>query len=148
MSLRKWLQAEEEKLQKIFESSEKEIKEVVLPAAIAVTDFIKTIVLIDGSDLLGAIAGSAGTAVEDKLRSVLPTIIAELQLAQQFLSTNPSTNAIIAQVVKSAQSLTGNARTSFLIEFSGQIATALADGKLTIAEGVLLTQEYFNERPN
>lgn len=143
MSLGTWIKEEEAKIALLFEGAETEVEKVILPAAIAVTKTLKTIVIADSTDIIGTLAGSAGAAFEDKVRGVLPNIITDLQLAQAFLASNPTTDQLIAETVKIGVGLTGNARTSFLIEFSGAVATAIADGKLTVAQSVVLVQGLY-----
>ena len=145
MSLRSWIASVEAKIATLFTSTENEVKNVILPAAIKVTNIIKTVTDFDKADIIGTLAGAGGAAIEEKIKAVLPVIILDLQLSQQFLGENHTPDELIAKVVKIGKGLTGNAKASFLIEFSGQLASALADGKLTIAESVLLTQELYAE---
>lgn len=149
MSVITWIEAEENKIVHLFEGAETivetEIDKVILPAAIAVANVAKTIILADTTDIIGSFAGAAGKALEDKVRQVLPLAIADMQLAKQFLDANPVTDDIIAKVVSIGQTLTGDARISFLMEFAGKVAKALADGNLTIQQGFVLTQAYYAE---
>jgi len=145
MSLKTWIAQEEAKVAALFASIEHELQTVVLPAAIKVTSALKSITDVDGLDIIGHLAGAGGPAVEDKIRSVLPGVIADLQVAQAFLELNPSTDDLIKKVVSVGIGLTGNARTAFLIEFSGQLATKIANGKLTVQESILLTQNLYAE---
>lgn len=143
--LKAWLSQAQSKLKALFTSVSKELQTVLLPAALKVTNALKNITDLDGLDVIGHLAGAGGPAVEDKIRAVLPTVIADLQIAQAFLQSNPSTDDFINKVVSIGLSLKGDARTNFLIEFSGKLATAVADGKLTVQQSILLTQELYAE---
>jgi hypothetical protein len=145
MSLKTWIAQEEAKIAVLFASIEHELQTVVLPAAIKVTSALKSITDADGLDIVGHLAGASGPAIEDKIRSVLPGVIADLQIAQAFLDSKPSSDDLIKKVVSVGISLTGDARTAFLIEFSGQLATKIANGKLTVQESILLTQSLYAE---
>lgn len=142
-NLKSWFANVKSKLTSFFKGATKELETVIIPAAIQVTTALKNIVDFDGLDVIGKIAGAGGPAVEDKIREVLPTVIADLQIAQAFLLSNPSTDDFINQIVKIGLSLKGDARTNFLIEFSGKLATAITDGKLTIQQGIVYTQELY-----
>ena len=72
MSLKNLLSGLWSAIGSIFNHAEEEIKTVVLPAATAVVNAIKVITDLDQADLLGAIAGSCGAAIEDRIRTALP----------------------------------------------------------------------------
>lgn len=144
-NLKSWIQQEESKLKLLFVTFGHEIQAVLLPAAIKVTSALKAIVDVDGLDVIGQLAGAAGPGVEEKIKAALPKVIADLQIAQIFLASNPSTDDLIKKVVEVGVSLTGDARTAFLIEFSGRLATEIADGKLTVQQSILLTQSLYTE---
>lgn len=129
----------------IFTSAEKEVQKVIIPAAIAVTNFIKGISVLDTTDIIGSIAGAAGKAFEDKLRTALPGIVANLQLAQAFLDSNPTPEELVTKVLTAAKNLTGDTRINFLIELTGLITKALADGKITVAEAVIISQAVYHD---
>ena len=145
MSLKTWLANANAEITKLFNSTEHELQVVLLPAAIKVTTALKTITDADKSDIVGHLAGAGGPVVEDKIREVLPAVISNLQIAQAFLNSKPSTSDLIKKVVSVGTSLTGDARTAFLIEFSGLLVTEIADGKLTVQESILLTQNLYAE---
>jgi hypothetical protein len=149
-NLKTWIQKEEAKIKLLFISVGHLIQSVLLPAAIKVTSALKAITDVDGLDLIGHLAGAGGSETEDRIRTVLPKVIADLQIAQVFLASNPSSDDLIKKVVEVGLSLTGNARAAFLIEFSGRLATEISDGKLTVQESILLTQSLYqglNKQP-
>lgn len=131
----------------IFRTTVKDLETVILPAAIAATNALKTVTDADTTDILGHIAGSAGATIEDKLRSALTNIVPRLQLAQQFLSSSADSATILAQVIKVVGNAPSITKTAFYVEFSGLVATDLADGKLTLAESVQLAQYFYTNYP-
>lgn len=146
MSVITWVQDGVKKIEADFVSAETEVEKVILPAVIEITNIAKTIVLTDTTDIIGTlVAGKYGAAVEDKARAVLPEFYAELQLGKAFLASNPSTDTIIYDVTKAGLELTGDTRASYLIEFSSKLAVALSDKKLTVQQGVILTQAFYAE---
>jgi len=144
-NLKSWIQSVEAKAAALFTSVGMELKTVLLPAAIRVTNALKTITDLDGLDVIGHLIGAAGPAAEEQVKAALPKVIADLQLAQAFLASNPTPEDLINKVVSIAVGLTGNARTAFLIEFSGRLATELANGKLTVQESILLSQDLYTQ---
>lgn len=146
MSVISWVENEVKKIEADFESVETEVEKVILPAAIAIVNVAKTIVIDDSTDILGTLVdGAAGAGLEYKARTVLPLVYAKLQLAETFLAANPTTDTLIADVTKIGLTLVGDARTSYLIELAGKIATALSDEKLTVQQGLVLTQAFYAE---
>ena len=130
---------------KLFHGASHELQTVLLPAAVAVTTALKNITDLDGLDVIGHLAGAAGPAAEEKIKSVLPTVIADLQIAQVFLASNPTADNFVDEVVKIGLSLKGDAKTNFFIEFAGKLAKQVADGQLTVATSIGLTQEVYAE---
>src|ERR1700744_6350339 len=100
MSLGTLLQKIGQFIHNLFANTVKELDTVILPAAIAVTNALKTIVDTDTTDVIGALAGAAGAKLEDKVRSTLAKIVPKLQLAQQFLSGTQDVGTILADVIK------------------------------------------------
>lgn len=147
MSLKTFIIEVEDDVVNIFHSVEGELKTVIIPIAITVTNALKTVVVADSTDILGGLFGAAGAAVEDELRAILPGVVTKLQLAQQFLGlTDP--NEIIAAAVNFANSLTSDIKAKFWIDFSGQVALDFAANKgikLTIAQAIDLVQSVYAE---
>lgn len=133
--------------EKVFDGAENELKTVILPAAIAVTNAAKAVIDADTSDIIGALAGSAGKSIEDKVRQGLDIIVPKLQMAQQFLAAGGTTADILAKVVTLLGSSPAVTKTAFYIEFSGLVAQYLADGKLTTGEAVVLAQYWYHNSP-
>lgn len=126
----------------IFHKAADEIENVILPAAISVTNALKGVLEVDSTDVIGAIAGAAGKAMEDKLRGILESIVPQLQLAQQFKGQDP--NTILSNIVKLVGTSPTITKTAFWIEFSGMVAQAWAnDGKIDLAEANALAKYWY-----
>lgn len=149
MSLSKILKAIGGEIDSILNKTVHELDTVILPAAIAVTNTVKTVLSLDTTDIIGKLAGAAGAALEDKVKAILAAGIPKLQLAQQFLSSSSDPATILAEVVKLLPNVPTITQTSFYIEFSGMLAADLApSGTLTTAQAVTLSQYYFANNPN
>lgn len=136
-----------EEITSIFKNTVQTLKTVILPATIAITNAVKTITDADTTDVIGHLAGSAGAALEDKVRTTLTKIVPQLQLAQQFLSSTADPATILANVLKIVGNSTAITKSAFYVEFSGLVAADLADGKLTLAESVQLAQYFYTNYP-
>lgn len=134
-------------IQRTFAKAGDEFENVILPAAIAVTNALKAAIDMDTPDIIGHIIGAAGAGLEDKARTIIDSIVPKLQLAQQFKNLGNS-NDILTAVLKLAASSDPDTKSAFWIEFSGMVSAAFADGKLTLAEGYQLAQAvYQHEHP-
>lgn len=131
----------------LFKNAVKDLETVILPAAIAVTNALKAIEEADTADILGHLIGSAGVAMEDKLRELLPGIVSKLQLAQQFLTAGTDPQTALANILKLISTAPAITKTAFYVEFSGLVATDLADGQLTLDESVQLAQYFYHNYP-
>lgn len=129
----------------LFKKAGDELENVIIPAAIAVTNALKTITDLDTADILGKIAGAAGAALEEKVKALLPGVIQKLQLSAMFKGLDP--NAILAGIIKTATSMPIATQTAFWIEFSGQLATDMQDGKLDLGESAALLKYYYDNHP-
>lgn len=147
MSLKTLLQKIGEDIASIFKKTVAELDTVILPAAVAVTNALKTIVDGDAGDILGRLVGAAGPGIEDTIRTTLTKVVPQLQLAQQFLGSSDDPAVILGNVVKLVGNSPAVTKTSFYIEFSGLVAQDLADGKLTTSEAVQLAQYYYKNVP-
>lgn len=147
MSLKTLVQKVGQEIAKIWTGTVNELEKVILPAVNTVTNALKNIVDADTSDILGHLAGSAGAALEDKVRTILDKIVPELQLAQQFLTSGADSATILANIVKLLGNSPAVVKTAFYIEFSGKLATALAGGDLTAGEATILAQWFYTNYP-
>lgn len=126
----------------LFKKGGDELENVILPAAIAVTNGLKAILTIDTVDIIGSIAGKAGAALEEKIKALLPTVIEKLQLAQQFKGLDPNTT--LANILKLVGTSAPITQTAFWIEFSGILNTDLQDGKLDLGESASLLKYWYD----
>jgi hypothetical protein len=147
MSVGTWLKKEEADIAYFVDNLGGDLKTVVLPVAIEVTNIAKTLETVDSMDLIGTlVAGKAGAAIEDKVRAALTTIVPDLQLAQTLLSSG-NVNTVLQGVLKIVAGATANVKTTFWIEFSGKLAQALDSGSLTIAQAIALAQWFYTNYP-
>lgn len=146
MSLKTLLEKIGEDISSIFSKSVKELDTVILPAAIAVTNAVKTIVDLDTTDILGKLAGAAGAALEEKVKTILASLVPKLQLAQTFVAAGGDAGTILAQVVKLLGSSPAVTKTAFYIEFSSMLAADLApSGTLTLGQATQLAQYFYSQ---
>lgn len=145
MSLKSILSAVGNWISGIFKKGSDILEDVVLPAAIAVTNALKAVLSADTSDLLGHIAGAAGAAIEDKVRAILDNIIPKLQLAQAFKGQDPAT--ILASVMKLISGADPVTQAAFYTEFAGLVAHAFEDGKIDLGEAMALAKYWYDNHP-
>ena len=143
MSLKTLLQKIGEEITSIFSKTVHELETVILPAAIAAGNALKTVVDGDTSDAIGAIAGAVGKSIEDKVRTSLDNIIPKLQLAQAITTSGQTSAQILAAIAKTVGNFPAATKAAFYIEFTGMLATDLAGGPLTIGQGVQLAQYWY-----
>ncbi len=145
MSLKTWLAKVESDISGLFSKAATEFEEVLLPAAVAITNTLQTVLTLDSTDIIGKLAGSAGAALEDKVRATLEKIVPELQLAQQWKGL--TADQILTNVAGVIAGSTTNTKTAFWIEFSGMVAADFAKGNLTVGEATQLAQYFFQNAP-
>jgi hypothetical protein len=117
--------------------------QIAIHVGVVVTENIKNFVDSPAADVLTAlIPGDVDDELKDLLRAKLPTILAELKLADSCGSlTDPA--QITACAIKVLQGLDGDVQSAFLHNLSVLIAQVAANGKLTWADGVYLLQWYY-----
>jgi len=145
MSLKTFLQHVGTWIGNIFSKAGDEIENVILPAAITITNTLKGILEGDSGDIIGKLVGAAGAGLEDKARQVLEAIVPKLQLAQQFKGHDPAT--ILAGIVGLLGSSDAITKSAFYIEFSGMVAQAWADGKVDLGEAATLAKYFYEHFP-
>lgn len=129
----------------IFKKGADELENVILPATIAITNALKNVLETDTADILGSIAGAAGKEIEDKVRSILETVVPKLQLAQAFKGQDP--NTILANVLKLISPSEEVTKTAFWIEWSGLVAQAFAnDGKIDSGEMNAILKYFYDHQ--
>jgi hypothetical protein len=110
---------------------------------VIVTENIKNFVDSPAADVLTMlIPGDADDQIKDWLRAKLPTLLAELKLADSCEGlTDPA--QITACAVKVLQGLDGDIQSAFLHNLSILVAQVAANGKLTWSDGVYLVEWYY-----
>lgn len=147
MSLGTFLKKIFKAISNLFNEAVHEVRDIALPIAINAVNALKTIVDFDSPDLLGSIIGNVGVKVEEILRRELPKILIELKLVSSVVNAGDS-NEIIKAALKELQLSSDAAKNAFYHSISAMLATALADGKLTWSEAVVLVEYYFKNNPN
>lgn len=140
MSLGTFLKKAETWGEGLFTKVADEFEAVWLPATIAITNALATVLNDDPNDIIGGLVGKVGTTIENDVRNTLLKIVPELQLAQQWKGL--TANQILTNVLTLIGDATANTQTAFYIEFSGMVANDFAQGNLTVGEAVSLA-EYF-----
>lgn len=130
----------------LFTSFATSLENVWLPAAITITNTLKTIADGDTTDIIGTLVGSAGPTIENTVRATLDKIVPELQLAQSFKTLNDP-NAILQAILNEIASASSSTKAAFWIEFSGMVANDFAQGKLTTSEAITLAQYFYSNYP-
>lgn len=143
MSLKTLLQKIGEDISEVFNKTVHELQTVILPAAIAAGNALKTVVDGDSGDAFGAILGTAGKVGEAALRTALDNVIPKLQLAQSILTSGQTSAQILASIAKSVGNYPAATKAAFYIEFTGMLAADLAGGPLTLGEATQLAQYWY-----
>jgi hypothetical protein len=126
----------------LFEGIPAELK-IAIHIGVIVTENIKTFVDSPAADVLTSIIpGDIDDDIKNWLRAKLPTVLAELKLADSCSGlTDPQ--QITACAIQVLQGLAGDVKSAFLHNLSIFIAQIAADGKLTWADGVTILEWYY-----
>ncbi|MFI5163178.1 MAG: hypothetical protein ACHQHN_18005 [Sphingobacteriales bacterium] len=142
MSLQSFLSKIWNEVKSLFDGIPAELK-TAIHIGVVITENIKTFVDSPAADVLTTIIpGDIDDEVKNWLRAKLPSILAELKLADSCSAlTDPS--EITACAVKVLQGLDGDVKSAFLHNLSILIAQVAADGKLTWGDGVYILEWYY-----
>ena len=126
----------------LFDGFPAEMK-TAIHIGVAVTQNIKAFVDSPAADVLAAIIpDDIGEDVKGWLREKLPTILAELKLADSCSGlTDPQ--QITACAIKVLQGLDGDIKSAFLHSLSIFIAQVASNGQLTWSDGVSILEWYY-----
>lgn len=114
--------------------------------AVNITDKLKTIVESEVLDIVvDLIPGDVDDKILDKVRAILPIVIAKVSLSSNIIEGSESNSEAIAKLVEHLKSLNPEGRKAFWVLFSAELNIALSDGKLSFSEGVILSQLVYNE---
>jgi hypothetical protein len=145
MSLQSFLSKIWHQVKALFESIPAELK-IAIHIGVAVTENIKNFVDSPATDILTAIIpGDADDQVKSWLRAQLPTILAELKLADSCDSLTDK-GAIMACAIKVLQNLDGDIKSAFLHNLSILVAQVASDGKLSWSDGVYILEWYYQHQ--
>lgn len=109
--------------------------------AVTVTDMLKRAVESPVADVITAlIPGDVDDRIVSSLRANLPRVLFKMALIHR-ISTESSTNSeAIGGILAYLQEVHPDTKASFWIRFAAELNVALADGKITLAEGIYLSQ--------
>jgi hypothetical protein len=114
--------------------------------AVLVTDKLKSIIESDLVDIaVDLIPSEIDNIIVDRLRSILPVVIAKVSLAAKVGEDSNSNAELIAKLIDHLKSLNPESRKAFWVLFSAELNIALSDGQLSFSEGVILTQMIYKE---
>lgn len=146
MSLKTIWEHIKEAIGSIFHNVSAEIKGVILPAAIKITDIVKTMVDVDSEDIIGLIISKAGAEWEDKLRTALPKVLTAM-IIYNAANKEQDYLAILKSVVDDLKLSSNEQWDTFWHSFSSNLLNCLADEKLTLKECFYLAQFYKDNHP-
>lgn len=125
-----------------------------IPVAVDVVQLVKQvadsgILSIPFSMLKGLIAGSADDAIIDKVNTFLRSgklahVIFALNTVHEIAEIKDE-NARLIAILNYYKTATKNEKAEFYSGLAADIATYLADGKLTIAEAYQLSKKFYDE---
>jgi hypothetical protein len=142
MSLKTFLTKIWAGIESLFDGFPAELK-AAIHIGVIVTENIKNFVDSPAADVLTTIIpGDIDDDIKNWLRAKLPELLAELKLVDSCAGlTDPQ--QITQCAVKVLQELTGDVQSSFLHSLSIFIAQIASNGSLTWADGVTITQWYY-----
>lgn len=135
-----WFKSKFEKLIDLFRAQS--------GVAVAVTAKLKKLVedtapIIDiVTDL---IPGDLDDKIHNKLLVVIPQVAEKVAIAHGILQAGDKDSDVVAAIINHLKDNYTGIRTSFWIIFAGELNVALSDNKLTLSEGVSLTQIVYDE---
>lgn len=94
---------------------------------------------------VGIIPGDVDNEILYLLRKVVPAVAMKMAIAHNILHASDSNSDAVAAIVDYLKTLNPDARVGFWITFAGELNIALADGKISIDEAVILTQLAYKE---
>lgn len=114
--------------------------------AVKATQVLKSIVESPVVDVIVTLTPTGlDNAIAAKLRKVMPEVVTKMALAHNIIEKSTVPSVAIARIVDYLKILKPEARTAFWLQFSAELNHALADGKITFAEAVILAQMAYKE---
>lgn len=114
--------------------------------AVLIVGKIKNIVESEAVDVaVDLIPGQVDNLIVDKARLIIPIVIKKLSLASGIIQESNTNSEAVAKFVEHLRSLNPEGRKAFWVTLAAELNIALSDGKLSFAEGVILTQLIYKE---
>jgi len=114
--------------------------------AVKVVNIIKDLV---ESPLAPIVVDWTKTEVDDvllpKVKEKVGDIAAKIAITHGILQANDDTSNALEKIVEYLRTINKDARVDYWLVISGKINEALADGKITFAEGIALSQLVYLE---
>ncbi len=114
--------------------------------AVRITGNLKTLV---ESKIVTTIVDITPTEIDNRIlpivRRVVPKVAFKIALIHEFMKSTDNPKEAVAALIVFLKTLTVDARADFWIRFSAELTIALSDGKLTLTEGLILSQMAYKE---
>jgi hypothetical protein len=114
--------------------------------AVIITENFKKAVespVADGIVLM--IPGNKDNILLEKARKLAPVIAFKVAVAHKILSSNPTVEDILTAIGNKLKDEDRFVKGSFWIRFNAELILALADGKISLSESLILGQMLYNE---
>jgi hypothetical protein len=126
----------------------RKVAEEVIPVGIEVVENIKVVMDSPVPTLLTMlIPGQVDDVIAAKIKELLPTILLNLKIADEC-AKKQSNDEIIQCAIAHLRNYHPNAQKAYFLNIASMLSAALADGKLTWAEIVMITQYTYENRYN
>lgn len=114
--------------------------------AVDITNKLKAIVESEVLDIaVNLIPGDVDNVILDKIRNILPLVIKNVSLAAGIAFESENNSEVIQKLIDHLKSLNPEGRKAFWVAFAGELNRALADGKISFEEAVILSQIAYKE---
>jgi len=114
--------------------------------AVKVTQILKTSVESPLADIaVTLIPGEVDNEVLYRLRKIIPEVANKVAIAAGIYEAAKANNEAVTAIVNYLKGLNPEGRTKFWVDFAAELNLALADGKITYTEAVILSQMAYKE---
>lgn len=114
--------------------------------AVKVTEVLKKYVESNIADVaVGLIPGDVDNVILIQLRKIVPEVTIKVALGHNIIQASTIPSEALGKIIEYLKSLGKEGRTAFWISFAAEVNMALADGKLTFTEAVILSQLAYKE---
>jgi hypothetical protein len=94
------------------------------------------------------IPGQVDDVIIDQIKFKLPIILKKITVASGIVIESENNNELIAEFIKHLKTLHPEGRKAFWVTLAAELNIALADGKISFSEGVILSQLVYTELKN